>query len=88
MGVKKRYLLEAALRPIVEFYSAALAIITAVFAWLFQYYLLMPPVIAGGAVVLLVLYALWRLRDGFKIRFYLATGSSQFVHCARVGIQK
>ena len=68
--MKKRYLLEAALRPIVEFQSATLALLTAALVWLFQYYLLMPPMISGLTVLVLVLYAMWRLRDAMQLRYY------------------
>ena len=68
--MKKRYLLEAASRPIVEFHSTMLALLMAVFVWLFQYYLFMPPVISGATVLLLVGYAIWRLKDALRLRYY------------------
>ena len=70
MGLRKRYQLEAALRPIVEFHSAALAGLTALTAWLFQYYLLMPPIIAAAVCTALTGYALWRLNDAFTLWHY------------------
>lgn len=66
----KRYKLEAALRPVVEFQSAFLALMMASFVWLFQYYLFMPPVISGVAAIGFGLYAAWRLKDALRLRYY------------------
>ena len=66
----KRYILEAALRPIVEFQSALLAGLMAALVWVFQVYLFMPPVLASATAGVFGLYAAWRLRDALRLRYY------------------